>query len=297
MTSSLVHIAHRMGLGFADILALSGVSDEWSSRPLTFFFFFAPLLRLLLLLSPHHTHLTHSLAHLLTHYFHSNDHKMKKKISKKRIQNKQQEAASVFSSEEEEVAHLEAKVAEQAPASGSQPANSSDLTFANMPLSSRTKEGLALSGLKTPTDIQAATLPHALAGKDILGAAKTGSGKTLSFVIPVLEKLFRERWGVTDGLGALIITPTRELALQIFEVLRGVGRKHQISAGLVTGGKKELEEEQDRVVGMNVLVATPGRLLQHLEQTPGFDASQLMMLVLDEADRILDMGFKQQLGG
>lgn len=222
---------------------------------------------------------------------------MKKKISKKRIQNKkQQEEADFGGNEEEEVAHLEKEIAAQAPPSGTQPANSSELSFATMPLSSRTKEGLALSGLKAPTDIQAATLPHALAGRDILGAAKTGSGKTLSFVLPVIEKLYRERWGVTDGLAALIITPTRELALQIFEVLRAVGRKHQISAGLVTGGKKELEEEQDRVVGMNVLVATPGRLLQHMEQTPGFDASQVMMLVLDEADRILDMGFKQQLG-
>ena len=221
---------------------------------------------------------------------------MKKKISKKHIQNKKQVEAAFGGNEEEEVAYLEKETAEQAPPSGSQPANSSDLSFATMPMSSRTKEGLALSGLKAPTDIQAATLPHALAGRDILGAAKTGSGKTLSFVRPVIEKLYRERWGVSDGLAAVIITPTRELALQLFEVLRGVGRKHQISAGLVTGGKKELEEEQDRVVGMNVLVATPGRLLQHLEQTPGFDASQLMMLVLDEADRILDMGFKQQLG-
>lgn len=149
--------------------------------------------------------------------------------------------------------------------------------------------------MTVPTDIQAAAIPHALAGRDILGAAKTGSGKTLSFVIPLVEKLFVERWGKEDGLGALVITPTRELALQIFEVIRSVGKKHQFSAGLVTGGKKEFEEEQMRVVDMNILVATPGRLLQHFEQTKGFDASQLMVLVLDEADRILDMGFSHQL--
>ena len=130
-----------------------------------------------------------------------------------------------------------------------------------------------------------------------LGAAKTGSGKTLAFVIPVIEKLYVERWGTDDGLGALIITPTRELAFQIFEVLRVVGKRHQFSAGLITGGKGEFEEEQRRVGKINILIATPGRLLQHLEQTPDFDASQLMMLVLDEADRILDMGFKQQLDG
>lgn len=116
-----------------------------------------------------------------------------------------------------------------------------------------------------------------------------------AFVIPLIEKLFRERWSDEDGLAAIIITPTRELALQIFEVIRVVGRGHQLSAGLVTGGKKEFQGEQERVIKMNILVATPGRLLQHLEQTPDFDASKLQMLVLDEADRILDMGFKQQL--
>ncbi len=155
--------------------------------------------------------------------------------------------------------------------------------------------GLALGKLELATDIQAASLPHALVGRDILGAAKTGSGKTLSFVIPILEKLYMERWGSEDGLGALIIAPTRELALQIFEVLRIVGRKHQFSAGLVTGGKSEFDGEQARIINMNILVATPGRLLQHLEQTPGFDASKLQVLVLDEADRILDMGFNHQV--
>src|SRR5690606_26293167 len=106
---------------------------------------------------------------------------------------------------------------------------------------------------------------------------------------------YRERWSLQDGLGALVISPTRELALQIFQVLRAVGKRHTLSAGLITGGKKEFMEEQQRVVRMNVLVATPGRLLQHLEQTPGFDVSSLQVLVLDEADRILDMGFRDQL--
>ena len=136
------------------------------------------------------------------------------------------------------------------------------LTFEDFALSRRTMDGLAKANITIPTDIQAAALPHALCGRDILGAAKTGSGKTLAFVIPVLELLYRERWGLGDGLAAIIITPTRELALQIFDVLRATGRKHQISAGLVTGGKKEFEEEQERVVNMNILVATPGRLLQ-----------------------------------
>ena len=101
-----------------------------------------------------------------------------------------------------------------------------------------------------------------------------------------MEILFRNRWGEEDGLGALIISPTRELALQIFEVLRTVGQYHMISAGLIIGGKN-FEEEQLRISKMNVLVCTPGRLLQHLEQTASFDPSNVLMLCLDEADRIL----------
>eukprot|EP00903_Cladosiphon_okamuranus_P014639 g13574.t1 len=145
------------------------------------------------------------------------------------------------------------------------------------------------------TEIQVAAIPHALAGRDVLGAAKTGSGKTLAFLVPLVEKLYRNRITFGDGLAALVICPTRELSLQIFEVLREFGKHHQLSAGLITGGKKEFREEQTSVIKMNILVATPGRLLQHLEQTPGFDPSLLQVLVLDEADRILDMGFRDQL--
>lgn len=110
-------------------------------------------------------------------------------------------------------------------------------------------------------------------------------------MVPVLEKLYRERWTEFDGLGALIISPTRELAVQIFEVLRKIGRKHAFSAGLVIGGKS-LREEAERLGRMNILVCTPGRMLQHLDQTAGFDVDNLQMLVLDEADRIMDMGFQ-----
>lgn len=142
------------------------------------------------------------------------------------------------------------------------------------------------------TDVQKAAIPLALKGQDILGAARTGSGKTLAFLVPVLEKLYRARWTELDGLGALIISPTRELAVQIFEVLRKIGRNHSFSAGLVIGGKS-LKEEAERLSRMNILVCTPGRMLQHLDQTAGFDVDNLQILVLDEADRIMDMGFQQ----
>jgi ATP-dependent RNA helicase DDX10/DBP4 len=139
--------------------------------------------------------------------------------------------------------------------------------------------------------VQRAAIPLALKGRDILGAAKTGSGKTLAFLVPVLEKLYHAKWTEYDGLGALIISPTRELAVQIFEVLRKIGRNHYFSAGLVIGGKS-LKEEAERLGRMNILVCTPGRMLQHLDQTANFDVNNLQILVLDEADRIMDMGFQ-----
>ncbi|KAF7591539.1 ATP-dependent RNA helicase dbp4 [Aspergillus hancockii] len=165
-------------------------------------------------------------------------------------------------------------------------------SFSDLPLSEPTASGLASSHFKTLTDIQSRAISHALKGRDILGAAKTGSGKTLAFLIPVLENLYRKQWSEHDGLGALILSPTRELAIQIFEVLRKIGRYHSFSAGLIIGGKS-LKEEQERLGRMNILVCTPGRMLQHLDQTAMFDVFNLQMLVMDEADRIMDMGFQK----
>jgi ATP-dependent RNA helicase DDX10/DBP4 len=163
--------------------------------------------------------------------------------------------------------------------------------FSELPLSQATQSGLSKSHFKTLTAIQSRAIPAALKSRDVLGAAKTGSGKTLAFLIPVLENLFRKRWTEYDGLGALILSPTRELAIQIFEVLRKVGRNHTFSAGLIIGGKP-LQEERERLGRMNILVATPGRMLQHMDQTAEFEIGNLQMLVLDEADRIMDMGFQ-----
>jgi len=187
---------------------------------------------------------------------------------------------------EEDLEVLSQRVADLDPQSPTLPQ-----TFADLPLSEATQDGLAATHFKTLTTIQARAIPTALKGADILGAAQTGSGKTLAFLVPALENLYRKRWTVYDGLGALILSPTRELAIQIFEVLRKVGRHHTFSAGLVIGGKS-LKEERGRLGRMNILVATPGRMLQHMDQTAEFDVRNLQMLVLDEADRIMDMGFK-----
>ncbi|KAI9751222.1 MAG: ATP-dependent RNA helicase dbp4 [Chaenotheca gracillima] len=172
------------------------------------------------------------------------------------------------------------------------PKNEEIKNFSDLPLSRPTASGLEASHFKTLTDVQSKSIPLALKGLDCLGAAKTGSGKTLAFLVPVLENLYRQQWTEFDGLGALIISPTRELAIQIFEVLRKIGRHHTFSAGLVIGGKS-LQEERERLARMNILVCTPGRMLQHMDQTAMFEVENLQMLVLDEADRIMDMGFQK----
>lgn len=154
--------------------------------------------------------------------------------------------------------------------------------------------GLRECSYHKPTEIQKETIGLGLQGKDILGAAQTGSGKTLAFLIPILEKLYIKQWTRLDGVGALVITPTRELAYQIFETLRKVGQHHAFSAGLIIGGK-DLKFERNRMDQCNIIICTPGRLLQHMDENPLFDCVNMEILVLDEADRCLDMGFAQTM--
>lgn len=115
-------------------------------------------------------------------------------------------------------------------------------------------------------------------------------GKTLAFLIPVLENLFLSKWSRVDGVGAIIISPTRELAYQIFEALKKIGVHHDISSGLIIGGKN-LKFEKSRMDQCNIIICTPGRLLQHMDENPLFECSSMKVLVLDEADRCLDLGF------
>ena len=133
------------------------------------------------------------------------------------------------------------------------------MTFRDYGLSESTISGLEESGYDEATDIQHKILPVALEGRDLLGAARTGSGKTLAFLIPVLERLDSLKWSKVLGLGALIITPTRELAYQIYEVLRKVGKHHSFSAALIIGGK-DLKYETPRMRNINIIIATPGRV-------------------------------------
>lgn len=93
-----------------------------------------------------------------------------------------------------------------------------------------------------------------------------------------MEKLYKERWGLEDGVGSIILSPTRELANQLFDVLKSVGKHHGFSAGLLIGGN-EYDEEKDRVNRMNILICTPGRLLKHMDTTPNFDCSNLQVII------------------
>ncbi|KAK6060143.1 DEAD/DEAH box helicase [Cooperia oncophora] len=166
--------------------------------------------------------------------------------------------------------------------------------FSDFPLSSKTLHGLEDCEYEEPTDIQRESLPFSLRGLDVVGAAKTGSGKTLALIIPVLESLWRSGWSNYCGLGALIIAPTRELALQTFTVINHVGKYHDFSCALLIGGT-DVDYERNRIGRVNIIICTPGRLLQHMDENEQLLCEQLQILVLDEADRILDMGFSQQV--
>ena len=168
------------------------------------------------------------------------------------------------------------------------------IRFADLPISQETIKGLKKANIIKMTEVQRCSITHALSGRDIIACARTGSGKTLSFLVPIVEKLYREKFTQLDGLGALVLLPTRELAIQVFEVLRSFAHMHDLSAGLVIGGKSILEE-QAHINKMNILISTPGRLKQHLNETAYFDSPNFQILCIDEVDRTLDMGFQEDI--
>jgi ATP-dependent RNA helicase DDX18/HAS1 len=167
--------------------------------------------------------------------------------------------------------------------------------FSELELSPKTMEAIQGMGFETMTEIQRRGIPPLLAGKDVLGAAKTGSGKTLAFLIPAVEMLSSLRFKPRNGTGVIIVSPTRELALQIFGVARELMEKHSQTFGIVIGGANRRAEAEKLGKGVNLLVATPGRLLDHLQNTQGFVFKNLKQLVIDEADRILEVGFEDEM--
>jgi len=173
----------------------------------------------------------------------------------------------------------------------------SDKSFASLKghVCDKTLNGIADMGFTHMTDIQAKTIPTLLEGRDLVGNAKTGSGKTLAFLIPAVQLIYQLKFLPRNGTGVVIISPTRELSMQTFGVLRELLKHHDHTYGLVMGGANRATEMQKLEKGINILVATPGRLLDHLQNTKNFLFKNLQCLIIDEADRILDVGFEEEL--
>jgi len=163
------------------------------------------------------------------------------------------------------------------------------MSFADLGLSPKLLKAIEDSGYTEPTPIQAAAIPHALKGRDILGVAQTGTGKTASFTLPMIEMLSRGR-AKARMPRTLILEPTRELAAQVAENFEKYGKYHKLNMALLIGGVSFGDQDRKLTQGVDVLIATPGRLLDHFERGKLL-MSGVQILVIDEADRMLDMGF------
>uniref|UniRef100_A0A8C7D0I0 ATP-dependent RNA helicase n=1 Tax=Oncorhynchus kisutch TaxID=8019 RepID=A0A8C7D0I0_ONCKI len=172
-----------------------------------------------------------------------------------------------------------------------------DTSFASLAslVSENTLKGVKEMGFDHMTEIQHKSIRPLLEGRDILAAAKTGSGKTLAFLIPSIELIYKLKFMPRNGTGVVILSPTRELAMQTYGVMKELMTHHVHTFGLIMGGSNRTAEAQRLANGVNILVATPGRLLDHLQNTAGFMYKNLQCLIIDEADRILEVGFEEEL--
>ncbi|MEX0838779.1 MAG: DEAD/DEAH box helicase [Parvibaculum sp.] len=163
------------------------------------------------------------------------------------------------------------------------------MTFDELGLTPEVLKAVAETGYTTPTPIQAEAIPYVLAGRDVLGLAQTGTGKTASFTLPMIDKLSRGR-AKARMPRSLILEPTRELAAQVAENFEKYGKYHKLSMALLIGGVSFGDQEKKLDRGVDVLIATPGRLLDHCGRGKVL-LTGVQILVIDEADRMLDMGF------
>ncbi|KAL5711147.1 RNA helicase [Ranunculus cassubicifolius] len=168
-------------------------------------------------------------------------------------------------------------------------------SFVQLKTSEKTMTAINDLGFQYMTQIQARSIPPLLEGKDVLGAARTGSGKTLAFLVPAIELMYHINFTPRNGTGVIVICPTRELAIQTHAVAKDLLKYHTQTHGLVIGGAARRGEAERLVKGVNLLVATPGRLLDHLQNTKGFIYKNLKCLVIDEADRILEANFEEEM--
>ncbi|BAQ17212.1 DEAD/DEAH box helicase [Methyloceanibacter caenitepidi] len=163
------------------------------------------------------------------------------------------------------------------------------MSFSNLGLSPKVESAVEAAGFDTPTPIQAQAIPVAVSGRDVLGIAQTGTGKTASFVLPMLTRLERGRARARMPR-TLILEPTRELAAQVAEAFELLGKNHKLTVALLIGGVSYEEQNKKLDRGADVVIATPGRLLDHMERGKLL-LNSIEILVVDEADRMLDMGF------
>ena len=163
------------------------------------------------------------------------------------------------------------------------------MKFSDLKLEPRLQQAVTELGWETPTPIQYKAIPVAREGRDIVGIAQTGTGKTAAFMIPALERQLGR-----EGLHTLVLCPTRELAQQVAEDARNLAKHGELFVGEIVGGMPMRAQVRDLRAGFDVIVATPGRLNDHLERG-NVDLSGIEVLVLDEADRMLDMGFRPQI--
>ena len=177
----------------------------------------------------------------------------------------------------------------------------SNKKFSDFNLSKELEETLIELGYETATEIQAQTLPTALNGQDIIGSAKTGSGKSLAFLIPAVELLFSQtnvnkKCNTNENVQILILTPTRELAMQLYNLAKDLLKDNGTICALIIGGGNRKKEVKTLLSGtIKLIVATPGRLLDHMLNTKNFIYGNIKMLVIDEADKILKIGFEDEL--
>ena len=164
-------------------------------------------------------------------------------------------------------------------------------TFKSLGLCSELIEVTDSINWKQPTKIQAEAIPPALKGKDVVGLAETGSGKTGAFVLPILEKLLETK----QTKFALCMAPTRELALQINEEFRNLGASIAIKTACIYGGVDMMEQAMQLAQNPHIIIATPGRLVDHLEKTKGFNLKAIKFLVLDEADKMLEQNYQVEV--
>jgi ATP-dependent RNA helicase RhlB len=171
------------------------------------------------------------------------------------------------------------------------PDHLTDVTFASLPLLPSLQEGLATLGFSHCTPIQAQTLPLALQGIDIAGQAQTGTGKSAAFLLATMDFLLRKpRHGEPGQPRAVMLAPTRELAIQIFKDAEGIGARTGLKLAVVYGGTGYDSQRQTVAAGIDILIGTPGRLIDYYKQHV-FNLKQVEVVVLDEADRMFDLGF------